>query len=519
MRAAQRCRPMKRTLRLGGTALALTAVWLTSCADDQRQPDGIGPCIGTSGTTSQGGDDSGGSGSSTGGSSNTGGASANGGSGDRGGTGGTSNGADGGDAPMGSCDLPWSEPIDTSECDLDALTPGDITLTGRMDQDLTLTTGHSYELDGDTRILPGRTLTIEPCVKIVGQSPESILAILPGARIEAEGREDAPIVFTSSKSKGSRRSGDWGGLMILGNARSNLALDENTLPQCEGLVDALPFGSPNDDHNDESSGTLAYVRVEYVGRVIVMNNESNGITFCGVGSGTTLHHVMVSNSIDDCFEWFGGTVNADHLVALNCDDDMFDTDQGFSGTIQYAFGRAFQVSPEDDNSNGFEMDTQATNQTATPRTSARWSNVTLCGGEGATMTLPRMGMVLRRGVSGSITNTLVHGWNVGISVRDPTTTNITLTHSAFWDNPLLYEPGAHMGGNMWLENQEGNTTTFLEGLCDCRANPPNPFPLAAISGGPTNEFPDDDAEFKGAFRDATVESNWMRGAWVDWAEE
>src|SRR4051812_15922160 len=171
----------------------------------------------------------------------------------------------------------------------------------------------------------GAVLSISACTKIVGTDSTAVLAILPGAKIEAVGTQDAPILFTSSQPKGSRAPGDWGGLIILGNARTNLATDV-VRPAIEGLVKAELYGSNTDAHNAESSGSLIYVRAECVGRQIGPDNEVNGITFGAVGSGTTVSHVEVSNCTDDCFEWFGGAVNADHLIALNCDDDEFDTD-------------------------------------------------------------------------------------------------------------------------------------------------------------------------------------------------
>jgi hypothetical protein len=412
------------------------------------------------------------------------------------------------------CMLPWSEPAPAAECDIDALSEGAITLTGNIDVDLTLESGKSYVLDGPTRVLAGRTLTIEPCVKIVGQGPTSLLAVLPGARIEAVGEPDAPIVFTSKEPRGSRAPGDWGGLIILGNARTN----EPSRPAIEGLESVELFGSTTDELNDENSGTLAYVRIEFVGREIGTNNETNGLTLGGVGRGTTIHHVMVSNSIDDCFEWFGGTVNASYLVALNCDDDMFDTDLGYQGTVQFAFGRQYPVTLETD-SNGFEMDSSPSNINAEPATSARWSNVTLCGTkDDLSVQRPRLGMMLRRGVKGSITNTIATGFDsAALAVQDLPATAITLTHSLLFKNAQTYDT-FHQGGPSWFMDQPGNSTERPLDYCDCWANPPVPFPQTAIEGGTPEGFPDPSASFKGAFREATAESNWMTGKWVDWSE-
>jgi hypothetical protein len=401
-------------------------------------------------------------------------------------------------------------------CDLDALEDAGaipVDSNGEISEDTTLKSGNSYTLDAVTLVNEGVTLTIEPCVKILGTAPTAVLGVLPGAKLQAAGKADAPIVFTSSKAPGERLPGDWGGLIILGNARVN-----QPAPGIEGLISKTPYGSDNDDHNDESSGTLQYVRVEFVGRDIDgMGNESNGITFGGVGSGTTVDHVMVSNSIDDCFEWFGGTVSAHHLVALNCDDDMFDTDFGFSGHVQYAFGRQFETSAEDD-SNGFEMDT-SNNENIDPLTSAKWSNVTLCGGNtGSAPAKPRIGMVLRRQVSGSIVNALVTGFDsAAFSVRDTAKdppTDITLTSSLIFGNGNIYGE-KHDAPTTWFEDQADNVAADDKPAgFDCYSNPPTP-PSADIEGeSPGSGF--EKAEFKGA---VSADDDWLAEAWLDWSED
>jgi hypothetical protein len=406
-------------------------------------------------------------------------------------------------------------PPGKTACNLDALADSGETISGDLAANKTLLSGKTYKLSGPTRVLSGVTLTIEPCVKILGQTPESVLAVLPGAKIEAAGEADAPIVFTSAKAAGSRAPGDWGGLIILGNARSNQAT-ASSKPGIEGLVTKEEYGSHTDEKNTESSGTLKFVRVEYVGRDIDgKGNETNGITFGGVGSGTVVDSVMVSNSIDDCFEFFGGAVNASHLVALNCDDDMFDTDHGFSGKIQYAFGRQFPTSTESD-SNGFEMDTADPFAGVTPVTSAQWSNVTLCGGHtGKAPPKSRFGMVLRRNVSGSIVNALITGFDTGaVSHRD--SSPVTLTNSQAFGNAVVGDPTADPN---YFTNETTNAITTPEGFCDCWANPPQPFPAAAIAGAAPAAFPDATANFKGAFKSFAPENNWMRGKWTDWSEK
>jgi hypothetical protein len=478
---------------------------------------------GGSGNEGGGGDAQGGNGGSSAGKGGSGGSGGkgSGGSGASGGKGGSA-GKGGSSAGTGAvvtepCEQPWSEPLEGGDCDLDALEPGDVTLTGDIDDDVTLESGKSYELSGPTRLLSGNTLTIEPCVKILGQGPDAVLAVLPGATIDAEGEPNEPIVMTSARAPGDRLPGDWGGVIILGNAHNNQA-SSITQPVIEGLVATEPFGSSTTANDDESSGTLAYVRIEFVGRDLGGGNETNGLTFGAVGRGTTVHHVMVSNSIDDCFEWFGGAVNASHLVAYNCDDDMFDADHGFGGTVQYAFGRQFLTTTESD-SNGFELDGHPSEGVLTENifTDARWSNVTLCGGGPlAQSPSPRIGAVLRRDAAGSIRNAVLTGFDTaGLSMNAATT---TFTDSLFFDNYVLYA-ASHAGGSDWLENQMGNEAPLVQPFCDCWANPPIPFPEATIEGGDTDDLPSPDARFKGAFRSPAAPDNWMRGAWVDFVDE
>jgi hypothetical protein len=489
------------------SAAVIAPLFAMGCSDDENgdNPPGSGATgneAGEGGSNSTGGKNS--SGSSAGGKSGSGTGGKSG-----GGTGGSK--TDGGEPTVGGGGS-GNEPF---TCDWDALEDGGaIPVDGdnAISEDTTLESGKSYTFDGSTSVLEGVTLTIQPCVQIKGESQDAVLGILPGAKIEAAGLPDAPIVFTSAQEPGERAPGDWGGLIIMGNALVN-----QPMPLVEGLVKATPYGSKTDENNDESSGTLQYVRVEFVGRDLGMDSESNGITFAGVGSGTVVDHVMVSNSIDDCFEWFGGAVNAHHLIALNCDDDMFDTDYAFSGSVQYVFGRQFESSLEKD-SNGFEMDT-GQNENVDPRTTAQWANVTLCGANtGAAPTLPRIGMVLRRQVSGSITNAIVTGFDSGaFSVRDTALvppTDTTLTSSAIFGNLSVYGP-SHSGAADWFEAETTNTTLeeAPEGF-DCYSNPPAPIPDEDLEGvDPGGDF--EAAEYKGAFK---AGENWMTGAWVSWEE-
>lgn len=505
----------------------------SGCTDEERgviePPYASNGGGGSGGTSAPGGKSSGGGPSAQAGTSSAQGATSN----SDAGADGSDNTAGEGPGAVGACELPWSAGTTGGDasCDLESLPDGGITLQGDITSDLILGGGKSYVLSGEVRVMDGKVLTIEPCTKIIGQDSNALLVILPGGKLEAVGEQDKPIVFTSSKPRGERAPGDWGGLILLGNARTNQATDI-TKPAIEGLVQAERYGSNTDEHNDESSGSLVYVRVEFVGKQISADNEVNGITFGAIGSGTRVSHVQVANCTDDCFEWFGGTVNADHLIALNCDDDEFDTDNGYSGRVQFAFGRQFPTTSEAD-SNGFEMDTAnpflhqgpggLDNEAdpVLPLTANQWSNVTLCG-EGPTDSLspPRLGAVLRRRASGSISNAIFTGFaDGGIKLLNAST--ISVTHSAIFDNgqngTQTLGDGSEPG--TLLEAASANLTEAPAGFCDCWSDPPTPFPLSRVPGATPSGFSDSAADYVGAFRQADVSSNWMIGKWVSWDSE
>ena len=208
------------------------------------------------------------------------------------------------------------------------------TVIGNGDQEFifkgtqTLSKG-TYLMKGWIYVGTGSVLTIEPGTVIKGdKDTQAALIVEPGGKLIAEGTKDAPIVFTSEQPKGQRKPGDWGGLIICGNAKNN-----------QGVLNQQIEGGPRTKHggNDDAdnSGILRYVRVEFAGYPFQKDKEINGITFGSVGSGTTIDHLQVSYSNDDSYEWFGGNVNCKYLVAYNGWDDEFDTDNGFSGKVQY----------------------------------------------------------------------------------------------------------------------------------------------------------------------------------------
>ena len=265
------------------------------------------------------------------------------------------------------------------------------------------------------------TLTIQPGTIIRGDKlTQATLIITRGAKINAIGSATQPIVFTSNEAIGNRNEGDWGGLVILGLARNN---QPGGVANIEGILPTTDtqYGGAFDTDN---SGTLNYVRVEFAGIPLEPNKEINGITFGSVGSATTVDYVQVSFSGDDSYEWFGGAVNCKHLIAYRGLDDDFDTDFGFRGKVQFALAiRDKDLSDAAGDSNCFESDNDATGSVAQPKTMPIFSNVTIVGPKGnGTVTLPvgekfEKAFRLRRNTSTSVFNSLITGWEKGLSVE------------------------------------------------------------------------------------------------------
>jgi hypothetical protein len=239
-----------------------------------------------------------------------------------------------------------------------------------------------YTMVGWIYVEEGATLTIEPGTVLKGtdynfdgvkSATGSSLIIKRGAKIMAEGSREQPIVFTSNMPKGKRQATDWGGIILCGKARNNQG--EMLI---EGGVDAYHGG--NDD--DDNSGILKFVRIEFGGYPYDLDTEINGLTLGSVGRGTTLENIQVSYAGDDSFEWFGGSVNAKYLVAYHGWDDDFDTDNGFSGKIQFCLGLRDPKIADQSNSNGFESDNNASGSTQTPFTTPVFSNMTIIGPKG-----------------------------------------------------------------------------------------------------------------------------------------
>lgn len=321
-----------------------------------------------------------------------------------------------------------------------------VTVDAAITSNTTWTASNKYLLKGYVYVRSGATLTIEPGTIIKGdKDTKGALIVEPGAKLIAIGTADKPIIFTSNQPKGSRNYGDWGGVILAGNAPVN-SIVNGAQPTIEGGP-TTKYGGTNASDN---SGSLQYVRIEFGGVAFSPNNEVNGLTLAGVGSGTTLDHIQVSYSGDDSFEWFGGTVNAKYLVSHRCFDDDFDTDNGFSGKVQFGVSLRDPLQADQSGSKAFESDNDASASGNTPQTSAVFSNMTLVGpilNPTAAVYSPQYtaGAHIRRNSAESILNSVFMGFPTNLLIDGaPTATNIASNNARFKNNILA---GSLTGSN------------------------------------------------------------------------
>jgi hypothetical protein len=315
-----------------------------------------------------------------------------------------------------------------------------ITLQGRITADTILRKANSYILKGLVYMVGNHTMTIEAGTVIKGSfsgSDVAALVITRGSKIMAAGTATEPIVFTSLSP--NPQSGDWGGIVLCGKAGYNLSYNGTAgLYQVEGGIDnangdglagsgdaVAPLPIDNDN-----SGVLQYVRIEYAGYAYQPDKEINSLTMAAVGSGTTIDHIQVTYAKDDAYEWFGGSVNCKFLIAYKTQDDDFDTDNGYSGKVQFGLIMRDSLIADISTSEAFESDNNATGSTAAPKTSAIFSNITAIGPRASLNnfgnSLFRAGAQIRRYSGISIYNSIIMGWPQGILIDATTGTSTAL---------------------------------------------------------------------------------------------
>ena len=331
-------------------------------------------------------------------------------------------------------------------------------------------------------------LTIEAGTLIIGdRASKGALIVQRGSQIIANGTATNPIVMTSERAVGEREAGDWGGLVICGQAPNNLAEADREL---EGGYGAFHGGTDMADN----SGSLKYVRVEFAGIPINPNQEVNSFTFGSVGSATVVDYVQASFGLDDSFEWFGGNVNCKHLIAYKGLDDDFDTDNGFSGYVQYGVGIRGTTQADISGSNGFECDNNAQGTALTPFTSAIFANMSIIGAKNVAETSisPQFqhGAQLRRNNKQKIYNTVITGYPWGIYVDsqlgdakgnadkgDIDLQNVVLAGVEGW--------GTNFWGTGTVQNALGQNITFNPAGTPVRSTEANTAATAILIGTKT----------------------------------
>lgn len=365
--------------------------------------------------------------------------------------------------------------------------PTGTTLTGNITANATLTSGSSYKLSGGLHVKAGNTLTIEPGVTVVAvddDAPDYIL-IEQGAKIDAQGTASNPIVMTSELKK----SGAWGGIHICGRAHTNAG---------EGVLSEIgnaPYGGSDDSDN---SGTLRYIRLEYTGFALDEEHEANGISFYGVGNGTTVEYVQAYKGSDDGFEFFGGSVNVKHMVVTDCTDDSFDWTEGWNGRGQFLV--AYQ-SGEEECDCLMECDNNGNNFDATPVAHPILSNLTLVGDNSANNT---RGIRLRAGTQAEIYNSIITGKAKCITLETEQTEQALLSGTSKLQHIAMSSDLDSENGIYTAEMfaaATGNSTDYVNALA-------NDY-VGTISGGIT---PDDPfftrVDYKGA---VSASDDWTSG--------
>ncbi|MDX2180622.1 MAG: hypothetical protein SFV18_13580 [Bryobacteraceae bacterium] len=411
-----------------------------------------------------------------------------------------------------------------------------VNVSGAITSDTTWVNTRAYRLTGIVYVRSS-VLTIQPGTFVLGQpsaAPNpSTLVVTNTGRINASGTKSRPIIMTSSRNVGQRERGDWGGLILIGNAPINTPGGSANI---EGLPDSpeTRYGGTDATYN---CGTLRYVRVEFAGSVLGPANEVNGITWGGCGSQTVSEYLQVHYGLDDAFEWFGGNNDGKYLVGSYTQDDYLDWQTGWTGRLQHA---VMVATPTAQSNRGIEADNLSNPQDATPRSRPILFNVTFVGNGNLAEedTNANAGIWLRRGTGGSLNNILITNWNqTGIEARDTATAAQMAEGGALTINGLL----------MWNNGQDRNKPNTVEGQTNSANTPAEvAAALLALVQRPASQtlvadpllrrpLASSDPDFRPGLGSPVFRANWVQppdnGFWdqnahyigafgeIDWTEE
>lgn len=420
--------------------------------------------------------------------------------------------------------------VDNSSTGSSVLPPGTLQeqiiaskiLTGNINEPVELPKG-KYTLKGYVYVNSRATLRFAAGSIIVSDTiQKGALIIEQNSRLFAEGTPAAPIIFTSGKAPGQRKPGDWGGIVMLGNAPTN----RTSPPIIEGGINAYYGGSIAADN----SGSLKFVRIEFAGIAADPNSEINGLTLGGVGSGTTLQNIQVSYGNDDAYELFGGTVNAKYLIAFATADDDYDFDFGYIGRLQFGVALRDPLFVDaGDAGNGVESDNDGSGSNAVPFTKPSISNFTWVGPNNApgTLTNHNFNMRWRRASQFDVRNSILMGYmDAGLSMESDSTVSFFKNNVSPFRNNLVHAITAHFRASATtiMTSAEVETKALADGntkhaspseidLTDpFKLSDPNFLPKAgspALSGA---VFTGMNAFFTATtYRGAFGTDNWMSG--------
>ncbi len=392
-------------------------------------------------------------------------------------------------------------------------------LKGRYTTNLVLTADKTWVLQGGVFIgndnKNNANITIQAGTKIIGQSGADFLVITRGSKIIANGRADAPIIFTAAKESGRKR-GEWGGLILNGNAPINSCGDSAQVCEAEGEGSTGLYGGSNPEDN---SGVLRFVRVEFAGYEITPSNELNGIAFQGVGSGTTLEYIQSHMGADDGIEFFGGTANMKYVVITGAKDDSLDWTSGWRGKAQFIVINQY----DDAANNGIEADNLSSPMNANPRSNPTLSNMTIIGANtGAAK--GGEGILLRVGTGAAIYNSIITGFKSScIDLDDKETFENALRYNSVLErNEIVFENNL-ISCNKNINEEAGDIYSLVNfimnqpenHLVDAQLNGWTPNSGSpALQGGVTPfDFFFDFVDYIGAIKDES--SDWTKGWTTD----
>lgn len=337
----------------------------------------------------------------------------------------------------------WTTGLDNSAATTENLA-GEI--TGSVELDATI----EYQLTGAFVVKSGGELTIPAgtVIKATGGTA-AYIAVERGAKIFIEGEANSPVVMTSGAS--SPAAGDWGGLVIAGDAPTNKGT--NVLSEVGDVL----YGGNN---TNDSSGSIRYLRIEYTGATFSNDKEFNGVSLFGVGAGTTFEYVQSLNGGDDGIEFFGGSVTGNNLVSVGSGDDSIDFADGWTGN-----GSNWYI--KDGAKAGIEGSNNGDNGNATPVTTTTLSNITVVGPvtEGALF-------FKEGGGNFTITNFYTNSVNLGVKVTaTDAEAAARIEANALSINPMQFESPA--SGWMITDYTGSNQSFVTEGPTSGAGNGPN----------------------------------------------